>query len=258
MRLALLDPLWCPGQAMPLFPDLVRTTPWSAYEALELAPGQGYRWPSGRKVEVGLVLLAGALVVTDQPGPLSLLAPAVALCPAVDRPLLLANAGTEPTRLLLAQVAHATEPEPAPGPIRTQPLNRGALPWRPAIHGGTGRIASRHLWGPADCRGAWTFIDHALLAGGSSLGYHYHDGLEESFVVLAGSGTLVGDGRTFAVGPGTVTWQAIGEPHGLHNPEPEALEFLRLAVRRPGEEFTTVDLLDDLTGGPGKPEGTPR
>ncbi|MFA6109461.1 MAG: cupin domain-containing protein [Candidatus Latescibacterota bacterium] len=258
MRLALLDPLWCPGQAVPLFPDQVRTTPWSAYEALELKPGQEYRGPSGQAVEVGLVLLTGALTATDLPEPIALLAPAVALCPAVDRPLLLANPGTEPTRLLLACVAGATEPGPAPGLIRTQPLDRGALPWRPAIHGGIGRIASRHLWGPADCRGAWTFIDHAVLAPGSSLGYHYHDGLEESFVVLAGRGTLVGAGRTLAVGPGTVTWQAIREPHGLFGSGPEELEFLRLAVRRPGEEFTTVDLHDDLAGGLGKPEGTAR
>jgi hypothetical protein len=248
MRLVQLDPLWCAGQTVPLFPGQARTTPWPAYEALELTPGQGFRGPSRQAVEIGVVLLSGALTVIDGTGPVSLAPPAVALCSPDDRPLCLANPGTAPTRLLLAGVASVSEAEPTTRAVRAQALDRGLLPWRAAIHGGIGRIASRHLWGPADCLGVWTFLDHALLAADSSLGYHYHEGLEESFVVLAGQGTLVGNGETFTVGSGSVTWQGIREPHGLYNPGPHELEFLRLAVRRPGEEFTTVDLHDDLTG----------
>ena len=57
----------------------------------------------------------------------------------------------------------------------------------------------------------------------------------------------IGD-QTFAVGPGSATWQEIGAGHGIYNPGPEELDFLRVAVALPDEAFTTVDLHDDLAG----------
>ena len=40
------------------------------------------------------------------------------------------------------------------------------------------------------------------------------------------------DDETFEVSPGSVTWQGIGQAHGITNPGPDALDFLRVAVRR--------------------------
>ena len=114
------------------------------------------------------------------------------------------------------------------------------------MHGGVGRIATRHVWGPQDFRSSWTFADHAVLNARSSLGYHCHEALEECFVVLAGRAHITIGSRTFAAGPGDVTWQGIGQAHGVYNPHPEEFEFLRLAVRQTGARFTTVELHEDL------------
>ena len=46
------------------------------------------------------------------------------------------------------------------------------------------------------------------------------------------------DDETFAVGPGSVTWQGIGQGHGIYNPGPEKLEFVRIAVKQAYEEYT--------------------
>ena len=77
-----------------------------------------------------------------------------------------------------------------------------ALKWRDAIHGGSGQIATRHVLSPDDFYSDWTFLDHAILSAGGSVGFHYHDFLEESFVVLKGQGLMTIDDETFAVGPG--------------------------------------------------------
>ena len=122
-----------------------------------------------------------------------------------------------------------------------------ALKWRNAIHGGCGQIATRHVLSPEDFYSAWTFLDHAILGAGGSVGYHYHDFLEESFVVLRGKGLMTIDDETFEVKPGSVTWQGIGQKHGIYNPGPEKLEFVRIAVKQVDKKYTTIDLHDDLS-----------
>jgi mannose-6-phosphate isomerase-like protein (cupin superfamily) len=131
--------------------------------------------------------------------------------------------------------------------VRGGAFEREALKWRDAIHGGSGQIATRHVLKPEDFHSPWTFLDHAILGAGGSVGYHYHDALEESFVVLKGEGLMTIDDKTFEVGPGSVTWQGIGQGHGVYNPGSEELEFARIAVAQRDEEYTTIDLHDDLS-----------
>ena len=132
-------------------------------------------------------------------------------------------------------------------PLLAGTFDAQALTWRDAIHGGCGQIATRHVLSPDDFYSAWTFLDHAILGAGGSVGYHYHDFLEESFVVLRGQGLMTIADETFAVRPGSVTWQGIGQGHGIYNPGPEKLEFVRIAVKQADEEYTTIDLHDDLS-----------
>ena len=132
-------------------------------------------------------------------------------------------------------------------PLLAGTFDAQALKWRDAIHGGCGQIATRHVLSPEDFYSSWTFLDHAILGAGGSVGYHYHDFLEESFVVLRGQGLMTIADETFAVRPGSVTWQGIGQGHGIYNPGPEKLEFVRIAVKQADEEYTTIDLHDDLS-----------
>jgi mannose-6-phosphate isomerase-like protein (cupin superfamily) len=132
--------------------------------------------------------------------------------------------------------------------VRSGTFAASALTWRDAIHGGAGRIATRHVLRPEDFHSTWTFLDHAVLGPGGSVGYHYHDALEECFIVLHGKGLMTIDEQTFAIAEGSVTWQGIGQGHGIYNPGPEELGFLRVAVAQKNEEYTTIDLHDDLSG----------
>jgi len=239
-----LDFIW-PGAAtapVPLLAPSLLTTPWASLTATELAPGAVGGAESTAPREVAHVLLAGTLEYRDGETRLQLEAPAVVVGGAAPPPL--RNPGPAAARYLSASV-DLDGPGPVPAP-RAEAANPAVLQWRDAIHGGAGRLATRHLWRPQEFASAWTFIDHAVLGVDASVGYHYHDALEEAFVVLAGRGRMTIADRTFAVGPGAVTFQGIGAGHGIYNPGPEELAFLRLAVARPGETYTTVDLDDDL------------
>ena len=102
-----------------------------------------------------------------------------------------------------------------------------------------GQIATRHVIPPRNFYSDWTFLDHAILGEKGSLGYHHHEALEESFVVLKGQGLMKIEDEIFEVRPGSVTWQGIEQKHSLSNPGPEKLEFVRIAVR---QAYTTIDV----------------
>jgi len=236
----------------PVFAGLRFATPWSLFDCVELVPGTPVEISGSGPCEQGYAVLEGQVELTagsaENPPRLSgctARTPGVILGP-VGRAHSLMNLSRRPARVLHARVEMETPP--ADPCVRVADIDLKALTWRDAIHGGAGRIATRHIWGPDDFASSWTFLDHAVLGPESSVGYHYHDALEESFVILGGQGYMTIADRTVAVVPGSATFQAIGEGHGIYNPGPGELEFLRVAVALPGEPFTTIDLHDDLSG----------
>ena len=209
-----------------------------------LASSQSYEVDSSA-TETGYLVLDGQIRLEDDSLAIDVEAPAVVKCPvsALHR---IVNPSVATAQILTVVVDLSSPKIPQSPSCAAESVDDERLNWRPAIHGGCGRIASRHIWSQEDFTSSWTFLDHAILERGSSVGYHHHAGLEESFVVLDGSGIMTIDGDTFDVGPGSVTLQGIEEGHGIYNPNSEPLVFLRVAVGIAGEPFTTVDLGDDL------------
>ena len=244
VRLDKLDP-----KGGSVFKGLQRPTPWSAFDYWVLAPEEPFSVAgTGRPCEQGYVFTGGSVELTvgqqqieSGAGPGFIVEPSG--CDHV-----LKNLTDVSVNVLRVRVAMDVDSDTQQG---VQPkagtFDAQALTWRDAIHGGCGQIATRHVLSPDDFNSDWTFLDHAILSAGSSVGYHYHDFLEESFVVLRGQGLMTIDDETFAAGPGSVTWQGIGQGHGIYNPGPEKLEFVRIAVKQADEEYTTIDLHDDLS-----------
>lgn len=254
----------------PVFSGLRRQTPWSAFDYLVLAPGEMRSEPAatGMPCEQGYVFMDGPMELTvgqqtvrtrrERPGFIvestggahelknltKRSVPVLRVRVAMD-----VQAETQQRQVnQFLEEALDLETEATQGvPLLAGAFDEQELKWREAIHGGCGQIATRHVLSPDDFYSDWTFLDHAILAPDSSVGYHYHDFLEESFVVLRGRGLMTIADATFAVRPGSVTWQGIGQKHGMYNPGPEKLEFVRIAVKQAYEEYTTIDLHDDLS-----------
>ena len=228
----------------PVIAGLEFETPWSLFDYAELTPGEIYQPAAERLSENGYLVLEGSAELKAGRFETKVAGPGIILGP-VGKEQTLVNIGEEKVRLLHVRVGlEGFKGNPG---VRADSVDAAKLKWRDAIHGGAGRIATRHIWNPEDFASSWTFMDHALLGPGGSVGYHYHDALEECFVVLQGCGQMTIADETFAVEPGSVTFQGIREGHGIYNPGPQDLDFLRVAVAQPGEEYTTVDLHDDLS-----------
>ena len=239
------------GSSTPLLTTGALETPWRALDHLCIAPGSEHRrGGADGPAEYGYLLLEGDIEL--RAGAANLKAHAPAVLRTVEPDHALANDGSGSARLLALEVRVATLPSPGPEPgagTAVAVADPRRLQWRAAIHGGAGRIATRHIWGPDDLASTWTFLDHAILAANSSVGYHHHEGLDESFVILAGKGYVTVEGSCFEVGPGSVTLQRIGQGHGIFNPSHEAeLSFIRIAVAGVDGTFDTIDRDDDLVG----------
>lgn len=262
VRLNELDP------GGPVFAGLRRQTPWAALDYWTLAPREtrSVAAATGMPCERGYVFMDGPVALTVQHKIKSGAGPGFIVEPT-GRAHVLENLTDRPVQVLRVRVAmdvgaetqqrsvnqfwaqfKGIETEEMQGvQLKAGTFDAQALKWRDAIHGGCGQIATRHVLSPEDFYSDWTFLDHAILAPDSSVGYHYHDGLEESFVVLRGTGWMTIADETFAVRPGSVTWQGIGQGHGIYNPGPEELEFVRIAVKQARKAYTTIDLHDDLS-----------
>jgi len=125
-------------------------------------------------------------------------------------------------------------------------LNRNLMTYLFA-HGGKGECGIRMVWDQQDFRNNWGFLAHVLLPAGVSIGYHRHDLMEETYVVINGSGRITVDDETEVVYEGAVIPNRIGGSHGIYNHTQDDLEMLVVAVCLEQGKLDAVDLDDDLT-----------
>ncbi|MEM2905839.1 MAG: cupin domain-containing protein [Candidatus Bathyarchaeia archaeon] len=137
------------------------------------------------------------------------------------------------------------------GPVDRLPtgwFSRPAMVSAPSVHGGRGTLLFRRIWGPDDFKTSWSFIDHAVIPPGCSIGYHTHRGIEECYVILNGRGRMTVDGETREVGQWDAVLNALGGSHGIYNHTGQDLEILNMAVAKERGKLDSEDLGDDLSG----------
>ena len=73
-------------------------------------------------------------------------------------------------------------------------------------------------------------FNHMFLAPGNSIGEHAHEGDNEIYYILSGTGMYNDNGTMVRVNPGDATFCNSGEMHGLVNDGTEPLEFIALVL----------------------------
>lgn len=72
-----------------------------------------------------------------------------------------------------------------------------------------------------------------IFPPGASIGEHRHDGEEEIYFVVEGTGTMILDGRPFPLGPGDVSVVQSSHTHGLINSNEGAMRLIVVCIRQP-------------------------
>jgi mannose-6-phosphate isomerase-like protein (cupin superfamily) len=101
-------------------------------------------------------------------------------------------------------------------------------------------------------RGALTpefnFLHRGVIPAGAGIGHHFHNVVEEMFVILDGEAQFTVDGRTASVkGPAGVLCRT-GHSHAIYNPGPGPLQWMNLNVSLVPGVYDNFDLADTRVG----------
>ena len=99
------------------------------------------------------------------------------------------------------------------------------------IRGGIGETEGRQILNSeAELYGKGRLFNHMILAPGNSVGEHTHEGDNEIYYILSGTGTYNDNGTYVKIGPGDTTVCNDGELHGLVNDGDEPIELIALIL----------------------------
>jgi mannose-6-phosphate isomerase-like protein (cupin superfamily) len=117
-----------------------------------------------------------------------------------------------------------------------------------AVHGGAGTMSFTALLNRGAVTPEFNFLHRGVIPAGAGIGHHFHNVVEEMFVILDGEAQFTIDGRTASVkGPAGVLCRT-GHSHAIYNPGPAAVQWMNLNVSLVAGVYDNFDLGDTRVG----------
>ena len=134
---------------------------------------------------------------------------------------------------------------PAQRIVHTDPAAYRASP---AVHGGAGTMSFTALLNRGAVTPEFNFLHRGVIPAGAGIGHHFHNMVEEMFVILDGEAQFTIDGRTATVkGPAGVLCRT-GHSHAIYNPGPAPVQWMNLNVSLVPGLYDNFDLGDTRVG----------
>jgi len=96
--------------------------------------------------------------------------------------------------------------------------------------GGKGSVVTEQVLDETLYNGQVKLYSKTTLKPGCSIGFHKHEGNNETYFILAGKGEYNDNGTLIEVVANDATFTADGEGHGMENTGTEDLVFMALIV----------------------------
>ncbi len=98
------------------------------------------------------------------------------------------------------------------------------------VRSGKGQVTFQHLFQKEEITAKTRLCARLIVPPGNSIGMHRHDGEDELFVIIKGSG-IIDDGTTRTpVSAGDAILTGNGEAHALENTGADTMELLALIM----------------------------
>jgi len=160
------------------------------------------------------------------------------------RTLLLAVLAVVVTSLWPALPA-AQQQAPAARIVHTDPAT---FRMSAAVHGGAGSMGFTSLLNRGAVTPEFNFLHRGVIPPGAGIGHHFHNVVEEMFVILDGEAQFTIDGRTATVkGPAGVICRA-GHSHAIYNAGSTPVQWMNLNVSLTPGVYDAFDLGDTRAG----------
>ncbi len=138
----------------------------------------------------------------------------------------------------------------APGAPAQRIVHTDPAAYRPlsAVHGGAGSMSFMVLLGRGALTPEFNFLHRGVIPAGSGIGHHFHNVVEEMFVILDGEAQFTIDGRTASVkGPAGVLCRT-GHSHAIYNASTAPVQWMNLNVSLVPGVYDNFDLGDTRAG----------
>src|SRR3954462_13818348 len=156
---------------------------------------------------------------------------------------------------LLVVAAMSLVSAPVQGPVATNGVAQRIAHTDPsayrllsAVHGGAGSMSFAALLNRGAVTPEFNFLHRGVIPAGSGIGHHFHNVVEEMFVILDGEAQFTVDGRTATVkGPAGVICRT-GHSHAIYNAGPAPVQWMNLNVSLIPGVYDNFDLGDTRVG----------
>jgi len=129
--------------------------------------------------------------------------------------------------------------------VHTDP---GAFRQSAAVHAGAGSMAFTALLNRGAVTPEFNFLHRGVIPPGAGIGHHFHNTVEEMFVILDGEAQFTIDGRTSTIkGPAGVICRT-GHSHAIYNAGPTPVQWMNLNVSLNAGVYDAFDLGDTRVG----------
>lgn len=138
----------------------------------------------------------------------------------------------------------------AQGALATRIVHTDPAAFRqsPAVHGGAGSMAFAALLNRGAVTPEFNFLHRGVIPPGAGIGHHFHNTVEEMFVILDGEAQFTIDGRTATVkGPAGVICRT-GHSHAIYNAGTTPVQWMNLNVSLVAGVYDAFDLGDTRAG----------
>jgi mannose-6-phosphate isomerase-like protein (cupin superfamily) len=135
-------------------------------------------------------------------------------------------------------------------PLAARVVHTDASAFRPlhAVHAGAGSMAFTMLLGRGAISPYFNFFHRGEIPAGSGIGHHFHNVVEEMFVILDGEAQFTVDGRTALLkGPVAVVCR-MGHSHAILNTSPQTIQWMNFQATSVPGVTDNFDLGDDRVG----------
>jgi mannose-6-phosphate isomerase-like protein (cupin superfamily) len=138
----------------------------------------------------------------------------------------------------------------AAGGLAQRIVHTNPASYRPsaAVHGGAGTMSFTALLNRGAVTPEFNFLHRGVIPPGAGIGHHFHNVVEEMFVILDGEAQFTIDGRTASVkGPAGVLCRT-GHSHAIYNAGPGPVQWMNLNVSLIAGVYDNFDLGDTRMG----------
>src|SRR5688572_13106006 len=120
----------------------------------------------------------------------------------------------------------------------------------PAVHGGAGSMGFTALLNRGAVTPEFNFLHRGVIPPGAGIGHHFHNTVEEMFVILDGEAQFTIDGRTSTLKGPSGAPARMGRSHAIYNATDKPVQWMNINVTAFRGVYDAFDLSDGRVGAP--------